>query len=152
MSHVSYGLFEDEQGARAALDAIETTGTPRRHFGVTIHKNRLDQDTVGVSESDAAAGAREGAAIAGILGAIAGTLAIGPLGLISGGALGALYGSIGGALAGAGAPDRTIERLSKQLAEGRTLVVVEAPSFESQEKADEVMRANGGRVEHKPFF
>jgi hypothetical protein len=71
---------------------------------------------------------------------------------LSGGALGALYGGIGGALAGSSGPDRTLERLSKQLAEGKVLVVVEAPSLEARVTADAAMRTNGGHVEHKPFF
>ena len=37
-------------------------------------------------------------------------------------------------------------------AEGKVLVVVEAPNLASREQADAVMRDNGGRVQHKPFF
>jgi hypothetical protein len=152
MEHVSYALFEDVDHARAAIDAIEASGTPRRHCGVTLHKDRLDQGILGVAESDAAEASREGAAIAGILGAAIGAAAVGPVGLISGGALGALYGGIGGAIAGSSAPDRKLERLSKHLATGKVLVVVEAPNLDCQDKADAAMRAHGGEVEHKPFF
>jgi hypothetical protein len=74
------------------------------------------------------------------------------MGLVSGGVLGLLYGGLAGALGGSGSPDRTLEQLSKHLAEGKVLVVVDAPSLESRDKADAVMHANGGRVEHKPFF
>jgi len=34
MEHVSYGLFDDDDDARAAIDAIEASGTPREHVGV----------------------------------------------------------------------------------------------------------------------
>jgi hypothetical protein len=152
MEHVSYGLFDDEDHARAAIDAVEASGTPRKRLGVTLHRGRLDEGLLGVAETDAAEGAREGAAIGGIMGAIAGTVVMGPIGLVSGGMLGALYGTVGGAIAGSGGPDRNLEQLSKHLAEGKVLVVVEATSLEARDKADAAMRACGGRVEHKPFF
>ncbi|HXX67138.1 MAG TPA: hypothetical protein VEK07_08150 [Polyangiaceae bacterium] len=152
MEHVSYGLFDDIDQARAAIGEIESSGTPRRHCGVVLHKDYLDEGRLGISESDARESSREGAAIGGILGAGAGAAVMGPLGLVSGGALGALYGLIGGALAGSGGPDRRLEELSKQLAEGKVLLVVEAPNLECRDKADAAMRARGGRVEHKPFF
>ncbi len=152
MEHVSYGLFDNDDEARAAIDAIEASGTPRQHVGVTLHRGRLDQGLLGAGETDASEGLREGAVIAGILGAITGAAVMGPVGLVSGGALGTLYGGVAGALAGSGAPDRNLDALSKHLAEGKVLVVVEAPSMGSREKADAAMRANGARVEHKPFF
>ncbi len=152
MSHVSYGLFDDADAARAAINAVEASGTPRRQVGVTLHRGRLDEGLIGVPGTGAAEGAREGAAIAGILGAITGAVFMGPIGLVSGGVLGALYGTLGGALAGSGFPDRNLEELSKHLAEGKVLVVVEAASLLDRDKADAAMRASGGRVEHKPFF
>lgn len=152
MEHVSYGLFNDEGAARAAIDAIEASGLPRQRLGVTLHRGRLDEGLLGVAETDAAEGAREGAAIAGIMGAITGAVVMGPFGLASGGMLGALYGAVGGAIAWSGSPDRNLEQLSKQLAQGKVLVVVEATSLESRDTADTAMLACGGRVEHKPFF
>jgi hypothetical protein len=152
VQHTSYGLFDVDADARAALDAVEASGTPRQHFGVTIHRNRLDEGLVGASGTSASEGAREGAAIAAILGAIAGAVTMGPVGLISGGALGALYGGMGGAIAGAGAPDHTLERLSKELASGKVLIVVEASSVEARDRADSIIREHGGHVDHKPFF
>ncbi len=152
MEHVTYGLFDDEDHARDAVDAIEASGTPRRRLGVTVHRGRLDEGVLGAAGNDAKEGGREGAAIGGILGAIEGALVMGPMGLVSGGVLGALYGGVAGGIAGSGSPDRTLERLSKHLAEGKVLVVVDAPSLESRDKADAAMHANGGRVEHKPFF
>lgn len=152
MEHISYALFDDEANARAAIDAIEASGTAREHMGVTMHKSRLDEGRIGIAESDAAEGRREGAVIGGIMGAVAGAIVMGPIGLVSGGVLGGLYGSVGGAIAGAGGPDRMLERLSQELAKGKVLVIVEAPSLDSRDKADAAMRASGGRVEHKPFF
>ena len=150
MEHVSSALFDDLEHARAAVDGVETSGTSRRHCGVVLHKDRLDEGRT--NETNAAAGAREGAALGALLGAAAAAAVIGPMGLVAGGALGALYGVVGGALAGSSGPDRKLEALSKQLAGGKILLVVEAPSLACREKADAVMRASGGTVEHKPFF
>jgi hypothetical protein len=61
--------------------------------------------------------------------------------------MGALYGTVGGAIAGSGGPDRNLEQLSKHLAEGKVLVVVEATSLEARDKAGAAMLACGGRVE-----
>ena len=105
-----------------------------------------------MAQTDAAGAAREGAALGAILGATAGALVTGPVGLVGGGAMGALYGVIAGALAGSSGPDRRLERLSRELAGGKILLVVEAPNLECRDKAEAMMRANGGRVEHKPFF
>jgi hypothetical protein len=152
MEHVSYGLFDDTEHARAAIDGIEASGTPRHCCGVVLHKDRLDYGLLGVRETGAPEGAREGAAVGALLGASVGAALMGPMGLVSGGVMGALYGVIGGALAGLSGPDRTLENLSKHLSEGKVLVVVEAPDLASREQADTVMRGNGGRVQHKPFF
>jgi hypothetical protein len=152
MEHVSYGLSDNDADARAAVDAIDASGISRQHIGATIHPGRLDQGLLGVGETDASEGRRAGALIAGILGAVAGAVVMGPAGLVSGGAMGALYGGLTGALVGSGAPDRNLDGLSKHLAEGKVLVVVEAPNLISREKADAAMLARGARVEHKPFF
>lgn len=97
-------------------------------------------------------GLREGVAGGAILGAIAGAIVVGPIGLLSGAALGAVYGGIGGVIAGSGAPDRTLNRLSAHLAEGKVLLIVEAPSLMCRDKADDLMRAHGGHVEHKALL
>lgn len=152
MQYVSYGLFDDVDDARAAIDEIESSGTPRRHCGVVLHRDHLDDGALGIAETDAPEALREGAAIGGILGAGVGAAVMGPAGLISGGALGALYGLLGGALAGSSGPDRRLESLSKELADGKVLVVVEAPNLECRDKAEAAMRARGSHVEHKPFF
>ncbi len=152
MEHVSYALFEGIDQASAAIEAIESSGTPRKHCGVVLHKDHLGADNLGLLETDAPEASREGAAIGALLGAGVGAAVMGPAGLISGGALGALYGLVGGALAGSSGPDRRLEKLSKQLAEGRILLVVEAPDLECRDKADAAMRAHGAQVEHKPFF
>ena len=36
MEHVSYGLFDDNEHAQAAIEGIEASGTARRHLGVTV--------------------------------------------------------------------------------------------------------------------
>jgi len=152
MNHVSYGLFEDVQHAQLAMDAIEASGTPRHHCGVVLQKGRLDEGVLSLSETAASQSAREGAAIVGVFGAIVGGIAAGPAGLVAIGTLGSLYGAIGGALAGAGSPDRRLDRLARHLTEGKVLVVVEAPSLTCRENADIAMAAHGGEVQHKPFF
>jgi hypothetical protein len=55
-------------------------------------------------------------------------------------------------IAGSAGPDRTLERLSKELAGGKALLIVEAPSLMARDKADAAMRSCGGHVEHKPFL
>jgi hypothetical protein len=152
MNHVSYGLFEDAAHARLAIAAIEASGTPRRHCGVVLEQGRLDEGLLGLRETAASEAAREGAVIAGAFGAALGGIAAGPAGFAAVGALGALYGALGGALAGAGSPDRRLDQLAGRLAEGKVLVVVEAPSFACRDAADDAMRSNGGEVQHKPFF
>ena len=85
-------------------------------------------------------------------GRLAGTLVAGPIGIVSGGALGGLYGGLAGSLVGVGQPDQALERLAHQLATGKVLVIVEAAGLDTRDAADDVMRANGGHVEHKPVF
>jgi len=151
MLHVSYGLFDDSDAARSAMVAIEASNTPRARLAVTLHRDRVDQGLLGEPETGAAEGRRVGAAVGGITGAITGAAVMGPAGLVSGGALGALYGSVAGGLGGASAPDPTLDRFSRLLAQGKVLLVVEAPSLEARDAADAEMRAHGGQVEHKPF-
>ncbi len=155
MDHVTYALFPDEDHARAALDAIETSGTPRRHCGAVLQRGRLDPGQLGILETNAAEGMREGAAIGSLGGALLAGLLFGPAGLVAIGAtaaMGALYGGLAGALGGSGAPDRRLEKLSKQLGGGKVLLVVEAPNLECRDQADEAAAAHGGEVHHKPYL
>jgi hypothetical protein len=154
MDHVSYALFDDGERALAAVEAIKVLGDSRHRCGVVIHKDRLDEGQLGILESAASEGLREGAVLGGILGAVAGAVAFGPAALIfvGAGALGTLYGGIAGALGGSDFPDRRLEKLSRELAAGKILLVVEAPDLESHRHADAVLSANGGHVEDKPFF
>ena len=155
MEHITYALFDDEAHARAALGAIEASGTDRRHCSAVLHRGRLDDGQLGILESAAPEGLREGAAIGGIGGALLGGVLFGPAGLVSIGAtalVASLYGAIAGAIAGSGLPDRRLEQLSKQLAGGKVLLVVEAPSLQCRDEADAAARANGGQVQHKPFL
>ena len=151
MLHVSYGLFDDAHAAQSAVDAIGANGALRGRVTVTLHRDRLDEGQVGVEETGAREGRRIGAALGGVTGAIAGGAAMGPIGLASGGMLGALYGVVAGALAGTGAPEPTLERISKELAAGKALVVAEASSLDARSATDAEMRAHGGNVVHKPL-
>jgi hypothetical protein len=151
MLHVSYGLFDDAEAARSAIEAIEVSGTPRARVRVQLHRDRLDEGQLTAAETGADEGRRIGAALGALGGAVTGAAVMGPMGLVSGGALGALYGGVAGALGGSAGPDPTLERLSRQLAGGKVLLVVEASSLDARDAADAGMRACGGRVEHKPF-
>jgi uncharacterized membrane protein len=155
MEHASYALFDDEEKARAASETIEAAGDPDHpghHCAVVVHRGQLHEGELKVIETGASEGLREGAVVGGVLGAIAGAFAFGPIGLGGGAALGILYGGVAGALGGSGAPDRRLENLSKELAAGKILVVVAAPDFACRDGADAILKANGGRVRHKPFF
>ncbi len=152
MLHVSYGLFDDPDAARSAMVAIEAGNTTAERVEVTLHRGRVDPGVLSGLETGAALGGRVGAAFGGVAGAAAGALVMGPAGLAAGGALGAVYGGLAGGLGGASAPDPTLDRLSRQLAEGKVLVVVEAPSLAARDAADAEMRAAGARVEHKRLF
>jgi hypothetical protein len=152
MQHVIYSLFEDIDHATAAIDGIESSGPPRCRCDVVIHKDRLDDSGLNMAERASSEGLREGAALGAILGASVGAAVSGPMGLVSGGALGALYGGVAGAIAGSSGPDRSLVKLSKELAPGKVLVVVEAPGLACRDKAGRVMRHYGGRVALKPYF
>jgi hypothetical protein len=151
MRHVSYGLFDDAEHARAAVHAIEAGECGERCRAV-LEKDSLAGERLDVAESNAGAGFRFGLAMGIGFGALAGAIFMGPVGLISGAALGAVLGGIAGVLGGSAAPDRMLSRLSKQLPGGKVLVIAESPSFTSQDKVDDVMAHNGAEVEHKRFF
>ena len=120
MEHVSYGLFDDEGDARAAIEAVEASGMPRQRMGVTLHRGRLDEGLLGVGETDAAEGAREGAAIAGIVTARSwGPWSWAPWARVGRHAGRAVRRRGGVRSAGFGSPDRNLEQLSKHLAEGK---------------------------------
>jgi hypothetical protein len=144
MEHISYGLFDDDEHAKAAIEAIQANVTPRCHLGVTVHRDRVDEGRLRMGETGAAEGLREGALVGGALGAITGAVVMGPFGLVSG-ALSVLSMALSrGAIAGSSGPDRTLDQLSKELAPGKVLVIVEAPSLACREGADATLRANGG--------
>lgn len=152
MELVSYALFEDEAAARQAAEDVTASGDARHPFDVVVHQGRLDWSSMGFFETDAREGLREGVLAGAALGALAGLIVFGPIGLAGGAGLGLLYGGLAGALGGTGAPDRRLTKLSAELAAGKLLVVVGAPDVAHRDQADDILEANGGRVQHKPFF
>jgi hypothetical protein len=155
MDYVTYALFDDDKQARTAAETIKTGGDSRHRCGVVVQRDRLEMAQLSFLESGSGEGLRAGAVIGGLLGVIAGLFAMGPFGFVAIGgglALGVFFGGIAGALGGSAAPDRRLNELSKALAAGKTLLVVEAPDLASRDQADAVLRANWGSVQHKPFF
>jgi hypothetical protein len=152
MELVSYALFDDAVAARQAAEDVTASGDQRHRFDVIVHQGRLDSSSMGLFETDAREGLREGILAGAVLGGIAGLVVFGPIGLAGGAGLGLIYGGIAGALGGTGAPDRRLNKLSAELAAGKLLVVVGAPDLAHRDQADDILAANGGRVQHKPFY
>src|SRR5260370_37101566 len=98
MDRSAYGLSDDDEHAKAALEGIQANVTPRCHLGVTVHRDRLDEGRLRMGETGAAEGLREGAVVGGALGAITGAGGIGPFGLVTGGVLRGLNGRVPGSL------------------------------------------------------
>ncbi len=151
MAYLSYALFDDEDQARAALEAIEERDRARHRCMVTLHKARIDEQGLGPGWTSAYRGMLIGAAMAGVFGALSGGILIGHLPAAGGGAVvGAVYGAIAGLIQGAGAPSKALERLSKLVASGKVLLTVLTPDATSRDTADATLRAIGAHVNHRP--
>lgn len=150
MEHLSYALFDDETHALAALDELRGD---RSRFGrctVLLHKKTIDEGGVGSLWTGAYRGMAWGVAMGGGFGAIMGGVTFGGLtSVVGGGVVGALYGLVSGVLVGAGAPSRTLEKLSKEVARGKVLLTVRAPDKVCSAAADAALRANGAHVDKR---
>jgi hypothetical protein len=161
MRHYLYAVLDSTEQATHALRALESAGTPSKHCGVLLHRDRLRTEELPLGETSMRAGAASGALVGGALGALLGGLVLGPLGLVGAGtafatalaaSAGVAEGALFGAIAGASSPDGLLERLQAELRAGRVLLSVEAPDQRCAERAEKTLVAEGARVLHRPLL
>jgi hypothetical protein len=148
-----YALFANRDQAFAAYDELQRRGSPTEHCSVVLHRNLLDEEELTMSETAAREGAKKGAVIAGVAGAIiagliavpGGLVAIGPLAAAAlGGGIGAAWGGLLGSISGASAPEKALREIEKALHEGKVLVAVETDDPALAQACSEVLAAHGG--------
>ena len=127
------------------------SGVARDQCSIVVNQKDFDASKAEHAETGALSGFANGAALGGVLGAVAGGLLLGiaaaPLAVAG---ASAIFGGFAGALGGTGHPEPLLERLAQQVAEGKVLLIAEAPDLESQARAHAAMQAHGGTVEDSP--
>ncbi len=154
MDHVTYGLFDERRHALRARDALLALPVGAHHrCRVLVEHGRLDEGLLGILETGATQGLRRGALLGGLLGAVLGVFAAdaigGPFGAVGLALLLATQGGLWGALTAAGSNERTLEELRPQIAKGKTLLIVEAPTLAVLEEVDATLFRHAGLVRHK---
>ncbi|MCK6507314.1 hypothetical protein L6R53_28740 [Myxococcota bacterium] len=153
MSHVFYALVPSAAQAHDAIAALDRLGMPREDISFVVRTGPVhDAEELALAETDARPGLADGA----LIGAIAGFLGIGlvglPMGFVGAGplafaALGAVaggtWGALGAGLVGLGLPERSLQPLIDGLHDGRVLVTVTAARREEEERVAVVFRQHG---------
>jgi hypothetical protein len=139
MEVLTYGLFQDHAAADAAIARLE--GRHHRELlRIHQHEGEVDDEEVRGPGTQgrifAVLGPLFAALVGGVLAAVflgdrfsGGPVAAGLIGAVLAGAFGVLA-----SIAGSGAPRRELQQLERDIAEGKTLVTIDAESKEASER------------------
>lgn len=157
MAQLITGLFSSRPAAEVAVDQLVEAGFSREDISVLMSDATRGREFAMTTDSKAPEGAATGAAIGGVLGAIAaglvsvGIIALPGIGLVAAGPIiaalagagaGGAAGGLLGALAGAGIPEHEAKFFSEEIEKGGILVGVFAHDDRSA-RAREIF-ANAG--------
>jgi hypothetical protein len=158
MAHLVTALFEHRAAAETAVDRLIDAGFSREDISVLMSDATRGREFAIQAESKAPEGAATGAAVGGVLGAIAaglvaiGVIAVPGIGLVAAGPIlaalagagaGGAAGGLIGALVGAGIPEHEAKFFSERLEQGGILVGVYTHN-DRVGVAREVLSASGG--------
>jgi hypothetical protein len=139
MAHLVTGLFNTKAGAELATDLLIENGFSRDDISILMSDATRGREFAMTTDSKAPEGAATGAAIGGVLGAIAaglvavGIIALPGIGLVAAGPIiaalagagaGGAAGGLLGALVGAGVPEHEAKFFSEAIEKGGILVGV----------------------------
>ena len=139
MAHLVTGLFNTKAGAELAADQLVEAGFSRDDISILMSDATRGREFAMTTDSKAPEGAATGAAIGGVLGALAaglvavGVIALPGIGLVAAGPIiaalagagaGGAAGGLLGALVGAGIPEHEAKFFSEAIEKGGILVGV----------------------------
>lgn len=151
----AYALFDTVDAATAAYQEICARGEPSERCSAMVHVHELDESVLPATERAGLEGARKGAVVAGVAGALIGAaaafggaqLGVGPLAAAAvGGGVMAAYGAFVGGITRADEPASELRALAEELHRGKALVAVESDSKRLQQVCADVFRAHGGQL------
>ena len=152
-------LFDARSTAEAAVERLVESGLDRADISVLMSKETGGREFGFTEATKAPEGAATGAAVGGVLGAIAaglvaiGTIAAPGIGLLAAGPIiaalagagaGGAAGSLIGALVGAGIPEHEAKFYSDALEAGGILVAVQTTG-DRADAVERFLRENGGK-------
>ncbi len=153
VQHV-YAIFEDATQAAKAYEAVQERGCANEHCSAILHERHVDESLLPRGERAGSEGAKQGALVAGSIGAALGGLGalggglvgLGPLAAVAlGGGAMAMYGGLLGGIAGSDEPEKHMRALAAEVEAGRVLVAVETDDAELEVMCEEVFNEHGGR-------
>ena len=157
MAHLVTGIFANRAAAELAVDQLVASGYARDDISVLMSDATRGREFGITEDSKAPEGAAAGAALGGVLGAIAaglisvGIIAIPGIGLVAAGPIiaalagagaGGAAGGLLGALVGAGIPEHEAQFFNEELSKGGILVGVYAHD-DRVDAAKEIFRTAG---------
>jgi hypothetical protein len=157
MAHLVTGIFPNRASAELAVDQLVASGYARDDISVLMSDATRGREFGITEDSKAPEGAAAGAALGGVLGAIAaglisvGIIAIPGIGLVAAGPIiaalagagaGGAAGGLLGALVGAGIPEHEAQLFDEELKKGGILVGVYAHD-DRVDAAKEIYRTAG---------
>lgn len=157
MAHLVTGIFSNRASAELAVDQLVASGYARDDISVLMSDATRGREFGITEDSKAPEGAAAGAALGGVLGAIAaglisiGIIAIPGIGLVAAGPIiaalagagaGGAAGGLIGALVGAGIPEHEAQFFNEELEKGGILVGVYSHN-DRVDAAKEIFRTAG---------
>jgi hypothetical protein len=161
MRHYLFAVVPDRRRALLAVNALRARGSPTASCNVLMHHEHVRSEDLPAGETSLRQGVLVGAVIGGVLGGLLSLLLL-QLGLIPGAGIawsaaltataGALMGGVFGGIAGVSSPDRSLDRLERELREGKVVLSVETPDAHCLRVAEETLESEGAKVVLRPAF
>lgn len=152
MERLVTGLFEEETRAQRAVEHLLDYGVEKDVIGVLMHGGDVSHEDVTVPGTKVRSRMVQGGAIGAGFGALLGGAILGPLGIIGVGALaaallgapaGAIYGTVAGALTGRDSDKEELQRLAREVEQGKILVTAVVQGRTAKEDVEGLLRGEG---------
>jgi hypothetical protein len=154
-ARIVVGVFDQRQGAEAAVRALEQAGYPSESISLIMQQPGTPGE-VAAGQTKADTGMATGVTAGAVLGGIAGLaalaipgvgaiLAAGPLAAALGAMTGAALGGLVGAFTGLGIPKEEAIEFDQAVRAGGVVVSVKASDRDAEGRACDIMERNGAR-------
>ena len=143
MERTVFAIFDDERLAKDAMDALVSEGVPPEVIDLHLQQGELAVWDLTQPQTASRRYVQLGVPLIILVGGVVGAFIAGWTGALLGVLVGAVFGTIAAALSGSIEPRRELAAVTPQVADGRTMLVVDVTSREAALDYEAGLRRRG---------